>query len=70
MNFGKIFEGINVSLELKDLILRMICSDPIKRYSLNDIMNHYWMRIPLSSYEEIVFRFKKRLQNIPPRSLD
>ena len=41
--FWQEFPDINVSEELKDLINKLICVDPLKRLSIDEILNHSWI---------------------------
>ena len=41
---GKYYEPDYISEESKDLIRKMLVLDPTKRASLNDVMQHDWMK--------------------------
>lgn len=47
--YGKIKAGLyifdkKISADLKDLISRLLCVDPTKRFNLEQIKNHQWYK--------------------------
>ena len=43
-HYWKNFDKFNLSKEFKDLINHLVCFDPNQRLSIDDILNHPWIK--------------------------
>jgi len=56
--------GLEVDANLKSLLNGMLCFDPTKRISMEEIISHPWTTGPLPSKDSIVDEFNQRLAYI------
>ena len=61
-------ENVIISEEFKDLYMKMICEDPLKRLNINEILEHPWIKsesnITEIEYKNLKKEFIKRIPKI------
>ena len=61
-------ENVIISEEFKDLYMKMVCEDPLKRLNINEILEHPWIKsesnIEKIEYKNLKKEFIKRIPKI------
>ena len=53
-------ENVNLSLEFKDLVQKMLALRPVDRLTIQEILDHPWFKAHTATQEEVINEFLRR----------